>query len=83
MRKIAIPILLALCLALAPAGTALAKSYYRTYEVVEVTERSIVLKSSGEETVEIEKERRPSLRKGDRVRYDKIRNRLGETLEKK
>ncbi|MGV1098039.1 hypothetical protein ACUUL3_01325 [Thiovibrio sp. JS02] len=82
MKKLAIPMLLALTLCLAPAKAVEAKKLYKTYEVVEVTEKSIVLKSAAGETVEIEKERRPNLEKGDKVRYDKIRNRLGETLDK-
>lgn len=73
--------LLALALCLFPLNPALAESRFKTFEVVEVTETSIILEDSGGKTVEIEKKRRPYLKKGDRVRYDKARNRLGKTLE--
>ena len=33
--------------------------------------------------IEIDKSRRPTLKKGDKVRYDKNRNRLGQTVDKK
>ena len=56
---------------------------YLTYEVVEVTENKIVLESSGGKKYEIDKSRRPTLKVGDKVRYDKTRNRLGKTLDKK
>lgn len=62
---------------------AMARNYYKTYEVVEVTEKVIVLESSGGKKIEIDKSRRPALKKGDKVRYDKIKNRLGETVDKK
>ncbi len=51
--------------------------------MVEVTEERITLQSKGGGvTVSIEKTRRPTLEVGDRVRYDKKRNRLGKTVEK-
>ena len=60
------------------------KDYYKTWTVTEVTDTEIILErteSSGEvETVAIERSRRPALQVGDKVRYDKIRNRLRKTL---
>lgn len=61
-------------------GTSTTSGHYRTYTVVEVTETVIVLQALTGERVEIEKSRRPELKVGDRVRYKKTRNRLGETL---
>ena len=56
---------------------------WKTYEVVDVTEQTIVLESSGGKRFEIDKSRRPTLQIGDKVRYDKTRNRLGKTVDKK
>ncbi|MFN2365460.1 MAG: hypothetical protein ABR523_03235 [Desulfurivibrionaceae bacterium] len=64
-------------------GTAMAVWYYNTFEVVEVTEKTFVLEGPDGDRVEIEKSRRPYLKKGDRVRYDKYRNRLRRTLDEK
>lgn len=67
------------------AGPVFGKDYYRTYDVVEVTEKTIVLQRDKRDTVErieIERSRRPDIKKGDRVRYDKKRDRLGKTKGK-
>ena len=62
------------------------KDYYKTWEVVNIIDDKIFLgriKSIGEtEVVNIERSRRPYLEVGDRVRYDKVRNRLRKTLPK-
>lgn len=62
------------------------KDYYKTWTVVEVTDDEIMLertKSNDEiEKVSISRSRRPSLEVGDKVRYDKIRDRLRKTLSK-
>jgi len=63
----------------------IAKTYYRTYEVVEVTEKTITLqRKSGDEVIKavIERSRRPNLKVGDRVRYDRRTNRLRNTLKR-
>jgi len=64
-------------------GPVLGVWYYDTYEVVGVTEKTFVLEHPDGEKVEIEKSRRPDLKKGDKVRYDKYRDRLGRTLDEK
>jgi len=58
-----------------------AKSFYKTYTVTKVTEDHIVLqrKYSDKEVV-LDKARRPGLEVGDKVRYDRVRNRLRRTL---
>ena len=62
------------------------KRYYKTWTVAEVTTDKIILQREMKDgkTVEvsIDLSRRPYLNVGDRVRYDKIRNRLGKTLDK-
>jgi hypothetical protein len=62
------------------------REYYRTWHVIEVNEELIFLertKKNGKVVkTSIEVSRRPYLKVGDRVRYDKIRNRLGKTLDK-
>jgi hypothetical protein len=62
------------------------KEYYKTWNVVDVTEDTISLertKKNGEIVkASIERSRRPYLEVGDRVRYDKKRNRLRKTLDK-
>jgi hypothetical protein len=62
------------------------REYYRTWHVVEVNEELIFLertKKNGKEIqTSIEVSKRPYLKVGDRVRYDKKRNRLGKTLDK-
>lgn len=82
MKKIAL-LVIGLLLAILPAHTEAGTDYYRTFEVVEVTEKSIVLQSSGGKKYEIDRTRRPSLKKGDKVRYDYVRNRLGQTVSEK
>jgi hypothetical protein len=66
------------------SGTSgLARSFYHTYTVTAVTETTITLqRTKGDKTYTavIEKERRPYLKVGDRVRYDRIRDRLRRTL---
>lgn len=73
------PIAIAVLLLL--GGTALAVWYYDTYRVVEVSDETIVLEHPDGNRVEIDKSRRPYLQKGDEVRYDKYRDRLGRTLD--
>ncbi len=62
------------------------KEYYRTWNVVDVTEDMIFLertKKNGDIVkAGIDRSRRPHLEVGDRVRYDSKRNRLGKTLDK-
>jgi hypothetical protein len=63
------------------------RSSYYTYEVVEVTEKTVVLQRTkkNQEVVSatIDRSRRPSLKVGDQVRYDKINDRLRKTLPEK
>ena len=58
-------------------------SYY-TYEVVEVTEKTMTLqrikRNKDVISVTIDRSRRPYLQVGDRVRYDKKNDRLRKTL---
>ena len=60
------------------------RSMYKTWTVAEVTIDTITLqrkKSNGKIDVRsIDRSRRPYLKVGDRVRYDKVRNRLRKTL---
>ena len=60
------------------------KKYYKTWTVVKVTEDKIYLeRKKGEgkvDEVSIERSRRPYLKVGAKVRYDKIRNRLRKTI---
>lgn len=72
---------IAMAVVLLLGGTALAVWYYDTYRVVDVTDETVVLEHPDGNKVEIDKSRRPYLRKGDEVRYDKYRNRLGRTLD--
>ena len=81
MKKIAAVIICLLFLFLL-VNPVIAKKRYKTYEVVEVTEKTLVLQRTTGEEVEIDKSRRPNLKIGDKVRYDKHRNRLGKTLDK-
>lgn len=83
MKKLAI---LGVCLSFFlffTAAPVAAITYYHTWEVIEVTKDTIVIQREGEgDKVTLEKSRRPYLKVGDRVRYDHVRNRLGNTLEK-
>lgn len=82
MKKIVlliIGLLLVILSAQAQAGT----QHYKTFEVVEVTSQTLVLQGSDGKKIEIDRTRRPDLKKGDKVRYDSIRNRLGQTLSEK
>ena len=82
MKKITV-LIVSLAFVFLSANPVPAKKYFKTYEVLEVTEKTITLKREGvSEIIEIDRPRRPYLKKGDRVRYDKNRNRLGKTLEK-
>ena len=62
------------------------RNYYKTWTVVDVTADKIILernKNNDEvDIVSIARERRSNLEVGDKVRYDKIRNRLGNTVNK-
>jgi len=62
------------------------KKHYKTWTVSEVTADKIILQrklgDGKTETTSIDLSRRSYLKVGDRVRYDKIRNRLGRTLDK-
>ena len=72
----------------AEAVEAVTKKIYRdkyyTYEVVEVTEKTMTLqrikRNKDVITVVIDRSRRPYLQVGDRVRYDKKNDRLRKTL---
>lgn len=64
----------------APAYADPGGKFYKTFEVVEVTEKRVILQNSGGQRFEISRSRRPDLKKGDKVRYDYVKNRLGETL---
>lgn len=68
------------------ASTAKKKDHYKTWTVVGVTAETIMLqrKKRNDEVDEviIDRSRRPYLKVGDRVRYDKVRNRLRRTLNK-
>ena len=70
----------------AKASPGKSKNYYKTWTVVAVTNDTIVLqrkKRSGKTVdVSIARSRRPYLKVGDRVRYDKVRNRLRRTLDR-
>lgn len=76
------PFIISLVFFIFMAGPVMAKSRYKTYEVVEVTEKTIVLESSGGKKIEIDKSRRPTLKKGDKVRYEKTQDRLGTNVDK-
>jgi flagellar biosynthesis/type III secretory pathway M-ring protein FliF/YscJ len=82
MKKIAAVIICLLLLFLL-VNPVIAKRRYKTYEVVEVTEKTLVLQRTDGREVEIDRSRRPYLEIGDKVRYDKHRNRLGRTLDEK
>ena len=51
------------------------KDYYRTYEIIEITENGLILQDSTGNTIEIDKDPK-NYKVGYIVRYDKIRNRL-------
>lgn len=55
-------------------------THFRTYEVVQVTEKVIVLKAQTGEKVEADKSLRPELKVGDRVRYERSQGRFGVTI---
>jgi hypothetical protein len=76
------PFIISLVFFIFVVSPAVAKTFYKTYEVVEVTEKTIVLESSGGKKIEIDKSRRPTLKKGDKVRYDKSKDRLGVPVDK-
>jgi|GEM_PF-6190467 len=62
------------------------EKHYKTWTVSEVTADKIILqrklRDGKTDTTSIDLSRRSYLTVGDRVRYDKIRNRLGVTLDK-
>ena len=82
MKKITM-FIISLTLFIFVAGLAMADVFYSTYEVVEVTENTIVLQNSAGYMTEIDKSRRPTLQVGDKVRYDTVRNVLGKTVDEK
>ena len=51
------------------------KDYYRTYEIIEITENGLILQDSSGNTIEIDKDPK-NYKVGYIVRYDKIRKRL-------
>ena len=55
-------------------------THFRTFTVVEVTETGIVLQALTGEKVEIARSRRPELQVGDRIRFERSQNRLGQPL---
>ena len=61
-------------------------SMYKTWTVTEVTIETITLQrkktNAKMDVVSIDRSRRPYLKVGDRVRYDKVRNRLRRTLDR-
>ena len=63
------------------------KDFYKTWTVIGVTTDTIIMqrkkRNDEMDEVKIERSRRPYLKVGDRVRYDKVRNRLRQTLGKK
>ena len=82
MKKITTSII-SLTLIILVAGLAVADTYWRTYEVVEVTDNTIVLENADGGLIDIDKSRRPTLQVGDKVRYDNVRNVLGKNVDKK
>jgi len=62
------------------------ENHYKTWTVSEITADKIILqrklRDGKTDTTSIDLSRRNYLKVGDRVRYDKIRNRLGRTLDK-
>lgn len=93
MKKTAVVFILILSLFLY-GNSAIARSRYRTYKVIEVLEKTIILQrearkinvttgdviSSEKKTIAISRAKRPNLKVGDRVRYRQRTNRLGRTL---
>jgi hypothetical protein len=51
------------------------KDYYRTYEIIGITENGLTLQDSGGNTIDIDKDPK-DYKVGYNVRYDKIRKRL-------
>ncbi len=80
MKKLA-ALIVGLSLICFSGSPAIARKFYKTYEVVAVTEKTLVLQRKKGEKIEIDRARRPYLGIGDRVRYDKHRDRLGRTLD--
>ncbi len=80
-------IILGLILVVALASPGSAKRIYRPYDVIEVTETTIVLQGITEKdellTLTIDRSKGPNLKVGDRVRYDKNKRRLGGVLSPK
>ena len=56
--------------------------YYRTYEIIEITENGLTLQDSKGNTIEIDKDPK-DYKVGYIVRYDKIRNRLRKNIWQK
>jgi hypothetical protein len=84
MKRISLTIC-SLLLVVLLAGPVHGRDYYKTYDVVEVTEKTFVIEREKKDTIErieIERSRRPDIKKGDRVRYDKTRDRLRKTIKK-
>jgi hypothetical protein len=94
MKKVFL-IIFSLLITLVSANLVIAKTRYHTYEVVEVTENTITLqrrlvsknitedgaKSYGSTvSATIDRSRRPYLKVGDRVRYNKRVDRMRRTL---
>jgi hypothetical protein len=85
MRKIIASIFCLLFLVFS-GSAGLAESFYYTYTVTAVTETTITLqRTKGDKTYTavIAKARRPYLKVGDRVRYNRIEDRLRRTLPPK
>ncbi len=82
MKKIAL-LLIGLLLSILPVYAEAGTDHYKTFEVIEINEKRIVLQNSGGKKFEIDRARRPNLKKGDKVRYDYIRDRLGQAVSEK
>ena len=74
MKKLVI-LAIALLIIFAGFPSSYAKTYYRTFEVVEITDEGIILKDFEGGTFLVEKDP-GDLQVGDVVRYDTVRNRL-------
>jgi len=72
MKKLVLPAM-ALLAVLACFHSSFAKTYYRTYEIIEITGEVIVLEDLDGERLVVDKDARGYL-VGDMVRYDKVRN---------
>lgn len=75
-KRVVLFMALVIALVLAPAVSA----KYRTYEVVEVTEKTVTIKDKDGKVLVLEKDPK-DFKAGDIVRYDSKRNRLRKKKE--